>query len=213
MKWLPQNWTLTAELLGAHVLLAGAAILAAALIAIPLGRLAVAGGRLGGVLLTLLSLIYAVPSLPLLVIVPVLIGIPVRSPLNMVIVLSLYGVAVLVAQAAEAFRGLPRDITLSADALGLGRWRRFWGVELPLAVPVLVAGLRVVSASTVSLLTVGALVGVRSLGFLFTDGFQRRIVEEQVVGVAATLLLALVFDLTIVASGRLLTPWNRKATR
>lgn len=213
MKWLPQNWTLTAELLGAHVLLAGAAILAAALIAIPLGRLAVAGGRLGGVLLTLLSLIYAVPSLPLLVIVPVLIGIPVRSPLNMVIVLSLYGVAVLVAQAAEAFRGLPRDITLSADALGLGRWRRFWGVELPLAVPVLVAGLRVVSASTVSLLTVGALVGVRSLGFLFTDGFQRRIVEEQVVGVAATLLLALVFDLAIVASGRLLTPWNRKATR
>ena len=98
-------------------------------------------------------------------------------------------------------------------ALGLGRWRRFWGVELPLAVPVLVAGLRVVSASTVSLLTVGALVGVRSLGFLFTDGFQRRIVEEQVVGVAATLLLALVFDLAIVASGRLLTPWNRKATR
>ncbi|MDO5083673.1 ABC transporter permease subunit [Arachnia propionica] len=212
MRWLPQNWTLTAELLGAHVLLAGAAIVAAALIAVPLGRLAVAGGRAGGVLLTLLSLIYAVPSLPLLVIVPVLIGIPVRSPLNMVIVLTLYGIAVLVAQAAEAFRGLPRDITWSADALGLGRWRRFWGVELPLAVPVLVAGLRVVSASTVSLVTVGALVGVRSLGFLFTDGFQRRIVEEQVVGVVATLLLALVFDLVIVQVGHLLTPWNRKAT-
>lgn len=204
---------LTAELLGVHLLLAGSAILAAALIAIPLGRLTVAGGRVGGVLLMLLSLIYAVPSLPLLVIVPVLIGVPVRSAGNMVIVLTLYGVAVLVAQAAEAFRGLPRDVTLSADALGLGPWRRFWGVELPLSIPVLVAGLRVVSASTVSLVTVGALVGVRSLGFLFTDGFQRRIVEEQVVGVVATLLLALLLDLVIVGLGRLLTPWHRRAAR
>ncbi|MDO5066404.1 MAG: ABC transporter permease subunit [Propionibacteriaceae bacterium] len=209
MKWLSQNWEVTAGLLGVHVLLAGAAIVASALLAIPLGRLAVAGGRTGGALMSLLSLIYAVPSLPLLVIVPVILGIPVRSPLNMVIVLTLYGVAVLVAQTAEAFRGLPRDVTLSADALGMDRWRRFWGVELPLAVPVLVAGLRVVSASTVSLVTVGALVGVPSLGHLFTDGFQRRIVEEQVIGVVATLLLALIFDLVIVALGRLLTPWRR----
>lgn len=211
LRWLSQNWGLTLDLLVDHVLLAGAAILAATLIAIPLGRLAATRPRSGGALLVALSLIYAVPSLPLLVIVPVIVGIPVRSGLNMVIVLTLYGVAVLVAQVAEAFRGLPQEVMLAADAVGVGRWRRFWGVELPLAIPVLVAGLRVVSASTVSLVTVGALVGVRSLGFLFTDGFQRRIVEEQVVGVVATLLLALLFDLVLVGLGRLLTPWARRA--
>lgn len=209
MSWLPQNLALIVDLLFAHVVLAVAAISAAAVLSIPLGRLAVAW-RGGGALLTTLSLLYAIPSLPMLIIVPVIVGIPVRSPWNMGIVLTLYGIAVLVAQAAEAFRGLPRDVVESADALGLDRWRRFWGVELPLAVPVLVAGLRVVSASTVSLVTVGALIGVRSLGFLFTDGFQRRIVEEQVVGVVATLLLALVLDLLLVALGRVLTPWSRR---
>ena len=81
---------------------------------------------------------------------------------------------------------------------------------MPLAVPVLIAGLRVVTASTVSLVTVGALVGVQSLGTLFTDGFQRQLVESLLTGLGATLLLALVFDLLLVLLGRALTPWLRK---
>ena len=81
---------------------------------------------------------------------------------------------------------------------------------MPLAVPVLIAGLRVVAASTVSLVTVGALVGVQSLGTLFTDGFQRQLVESLLTGLGATLLLALVFDLLLVLLGRALTPWLRK---
>jgi len=95
-------------------------------------------------------------------------------------------------------------------ALGVDPWRRFGQVELPLAVPVLIAGLRVVTASTVSLVTVGALVGVQSLGTLFTDGFQRQLVESLLIGLGATLLLALVFDLLVVLFGRALTPWLRK---
>ena len=210
MTWLLNNLGRVGELLATHTLLALSAIVAAAVLSVPLGRLAVGSRSIGGVVLSALALLYAVPSLPMLVVIPVILGIPVRSPLNMVIVLTLYGIAVLITQVAEAFRSLPRDVIEAANALGIDPWRRFWQVELPLAVPVLVAGLRVVAASTVSLVTVGALVGVQSLGTLFTDGFQRQLVESLLTGLGATLLLALVFDLIIVLAGRLLTPWLRR---
>ena len=151
MTWLLNNLGRVGELLATHTLLALSAIVAAAVLSVPLGRLAVGSRSIGGVVLSALALLYAVPSLPMLVVIPVILGIPVRSPLNMVIVLTLYGIAVLITQVAEAFRSLPRDVIEAANALGIDPWRRFWQVELPLAVPVLVAGLRVVAASTVSL--------------------------------------------------------------
>lgn len=92
-------------------------------------------------------------------------------------------------------------------------------MELPLAGPVLLAGLRVVAVSTVSLVTVGVLVGIRSLGYLFMDGLQRGIAAEIVTGIIATVVVALVFDLLLVLAGRLLMPWSarragpRRATR
>lgn len=210
MIWLINNLGQVDSYFLIHTLLSLGAIVAAAVLSVPLARLAVATRRFGGLLLGAFSLLYAVPSLPMLVVIPVILGVPVRSPLNMVIVLTLYGISVLVTQVAEAFRSLPEDVVEAANALGVDPWRRFWQVEMPLAVPVLIAGLRVVAASTVSLVTVGALVGVQSLGTLFTDGFQRQLVESLLTGLGATLLLALVFDLLLVLLGRALTPWLRK---
>ena len=210
MNWLINNLGQVGSYFLIHTLLSLGAIVAAAVLSVPLARLAVATRRFGGLLLGAFSLLYAVPSLPMLVVIPVILGVPVRSPLNMVIVLTLYGISGLVTQVAEAFRSLPEDVVEAANALGVDPWRRFWQVELPLAVPVLIAGLRVVAASTVSLVTVGALVGVQSLGTLFTDGFQRQLVESLLIGLGATLLLALVFDLLVVLFGRALTPWLRK---
>ena len=210
MIWLINNLGQVGSYFLIHTLLSLGAIVAAAVLSVPLARLAVATRRFGGLLLGAFSLLYAVPSLPMLVVIPVILGVPVRSPLNMVIVLTLYGISVLVTQVAEAFRSLPEDVVEAANALGVDPWRRFWQVEMPLAVPVLIAGLRVVTASTVSLVTVGALVGVQSLGTLFTDGFQRQLVESLLIGLGATLLLALVFDLLVVLFGRALTPWLRK---
>ena len=210
MNWLINNLGQVGSYFLIHTLLSLGAIVAAAVLSVPLARLAVATRRFGGLLLGAFSLLYAVPSLPMLVVIPVILGVPVRSPLNMVIVLTLYGISVLVTQVAEAFRSLPEDVVEAANALGVDPWRRFCQVEMPLAVPVLIAGLRVVAASTVSLVTVGALVGVQSLGTLFTDGFQRQLVESLLTGLGATLLLALVFDLLVVLLGRALTPWLRK---
>lgn len=209
MTWLGQNLGLLSELGLAHLGLAAPAILAAALISVPVGWWANRSPRLGAPLLTALSLLYAIPSLPMLVVVPVVVGIALRSGANMVIVLALYGIAVLVRQVADAFASLPAPVLEAADAQGFTPGRRFFEVELPLAAPTILAGVRVVVVSTVSLVTVGAFIGVRSLGTLFTDGFQRGLVSEVLTGLVATVGLALGLDGLVVLAGRIATPWTR----
>ena len=88
--------------------------------------------------------------------------------------------------------------------------RRFLTVELPLAGPAILAGLRVVTVSTVSLTTVGAVLGVPSLGWLFTNGFQRGLTAEILTGLVVTVLLAVVLDGLVVLAGRVLMPWTRR---
>ena len=210
MNWLSGSWALIGELTLTHLTIAVPAIIASVLIAVPIGAWAQRSKGVGGVVLSFLTVLYAVPSLPLLIVIPVIVGVALRSPANMVIVLTLYGVAVLVRQAAEGFRAIPRATLQAANACGYPLFRRFVEVELPLATPVVVAGTRVVATSTVSLVTVGAFIGVRSLGTLFTDGFQRGLIAEVVAGLVATVLLALVIDALIQGIGWALTPWTRR---
>ena len=209
MTWLSSNWGVIGSLTLSHLWIALPAIVLSVLLSVPIARWA-AFSRRGGWVLSALSALYAVPSLPLLIVIPVIVGVALRSPINMVIVLTLYGVAVLVRQVAEGFRAIPRATLQAANACGYSLLRRFVEVELPLATPVIVAGTRVVATSTVSLVTVGAFIGVRSLGTLFTDGFQRGIVAEVVAGLVATVLLALVIDALIQGIGWALTPWTRR---
>ncbi len=209
MTWLMSNWGLVGELALTHLAIAVPAIVCSVLVAVPVGWCAARSKRVGPPVLAVLSAMYAVPSLPLLIIVPVVVGVSYRSPVNMVLILTLYGVAVLVRQSAEGFSAIERATLRSATACGFGTARRFWQVELPLAAPVIVAGTRVVVTSTVSLVTIGAFVGVRSLGTLFTDGFQRGLVAEVVVGLAATIALALGIDALVAGIGSAATPWTR----
>lgn len=209
MTWLSSNWGVIGSLTLAHLWTALPAIALSVLFSVPIARWA-AFSRRGGWVLSALSALYAVPSLPLLIVIPVIVGVALRSPINMVIVLTLYGVAVLVRQVAEGFRAIQRATLQAANACGYSLPRRFVQVELPLATPVIVAGTRVVATSTVSLVTVGAFIGVRSLGTLFTDGFQRGLVAEVVAGLVATVLLALVIDALIQGIGWALTPWTRR---
>ena len=209
MTWLSSNLGVIGSLTLSHLWIALPAIVLSVLLSVPIARWA-AFSRRGGWVLSALSALYAVPSLPLLIVIPVIVGVALRSPINMVIVLTLYGVAVLVRQVAEGFRAIPRATLQAANACGYSLPRRFVQVELPLATPVVVAGTRVVATSTVSLVTVGAFIGVRSLGTLFTDGFQRGLIAEVVAGLVATVLLALVIDALIQGIGWALTPWTRR---
>jgi osmoprotectant transport system permease protein len=209
VTWLWSNLDLVGELILVHLALSVPAIILSFVVSIPIGWLAHRYRWSRGVLLSLCALLYAIPSLALFVALPPITGLGLRSPLNLVIALTLYGIAVIVRTAADAFDSVERDVLQSATAVGYSGRGRFWGVELPLAGPVLLSGLRVVIVSTVSLATVGAVIGVQSLGSLFTDGFQRGIQVEIITGIVATIALALVLDWLSVFVGRLLMPWSR----
>jgi osmoprotectant transport system permease protein len=184
-------------------------ILLSLLIAVPVGYLAHRAPRIGGPVLVLGSLMYALPALPLLIVVPTIAGTPLRSSATMVIAMTMYGVALLVRTAADAFGAVDPRVVDASHAIGFGRASRVLRVELPLAVPVIVSGLRVVSSSTIGMVTIGSLIGVSSLGTLLTDGFQRGLVGEVTTGVVATVLLAVVLDVLILLAGRVLVRWNR----
>nr|WP_221244091.1 ABC transporter permease [Cryobacterium roopkundense] len=196
-----------------HLLLSVPPIILSFLIAVPLGWLA-HRYRVGrGLILTVVGLLYAIPSLPLFIVLPFIVGTTVRSPLNLIIALTLYGVALMVRVVADGLASVDRDVRQSARAVGFSSRAEFWQVELPLAGPVLLAGMRVVVVSTVSLATIGAVIGAQSLGSLFTDGFQRGIQAEIVAGIVATVALALLLDGTLVLLGRVLMPWTRSSRR
>jgi osmoprotectant transport system permease protein len=207
MKWLSQNYASALELVVAHLALAVPAILLSLVIAIPMGWLAQRSKRARDPALAVVSILYAIPSLPLFVLIPVIFGIGIRSSANAIIVLTVYATAIMVRAAADAFASVPEDARLSATAIGYSSFRRFWAVDLPLAVPVMLAGLRVVVVSTISLVTVSSVIGIPSLGTLFTDGFQRGIAAEVITGLVATMVLALVLDGICVIAGRLVAPW------
>lgn len=209
MIWLQNNWPQVVELTWAHLSLSVPAILLSVLIAVPLGRFAYRAPRIGGPLLSAATLLYAVPALPLLIVIPVVFGVPLRSSATMVIALTVYGVALLVRTAADAFASVDPVARQAAIAVGHSPRSVFWRVDLPLAVPVLVSGIRVTTVSTIGLVTIGALIGVSSLGTLLTDGFQRGLTSEVTIGILATVALALLLDGLVLLIGRALTPWER----
>ncbi|UCR88397.1 ABC transporter permease [Mycetocola spongiae] len=213
MTWIGENLDQIGELLLTHMALSLPPILLGVLIAVPLGWVAhrYRWGR--GVLLGISGLLYTIPSLALIVAMPSILGTQILNPLNLIVALTLYAVALMVRTAADAFDQVDPTVLDSAVALGYGPWRRFWGVQLPLAGPVILAGTRVISSSTVSLVTLGALVGMSGLGYFFTDGFQRAFPLEILVGIIGTILVAVIFDLALVLLGRLLLPWARTPAR
>ncbi|TFD33150.1 ABC transporter permease [Cryobacterium cryoconiti] len=208
MTWIWSNLDLLWDRTLDHLVLSVPPILLSFLFAVPLGWLANRYRLSRGVILTASGLLYAIPSLPLFFVIPAVVGTSLRSPLNLIIALTLYGVALMVRVVADGLASVDKDVRQSAVAVGYSGWSIFWQVELPMAGPVLLAGLRVVAVSTVSLATVGAVIGAQSLGSLFTDGFQRGIQAEIIAGIVLTVALALLLDGALVLLGRILLPWT-----
>ena len=211
MTWVLANLPLLGQYTVAHLLQCLPAVVATFLLAVPLARIARLSRALRVLLVSGSSLLYAIPSLALFIVLPLVIGTRVREPLNIVVALTLYGLALLVPACVDALDSVDADAVDAAAAMGMERVRRFLAVELPLAGPAILAGLRVVTVSTVSLTTVGAVLGVRSLGFLFTDGLQRNLGVEVLTGIVLTVALALALDALVLVGGRLAMPWTRRA--
>ncbi len=213
MSWLIDNFALVARLTGNHVALSIVPIILGFVVAVPLGWIANRWVTLRQVVIAGGSLLYTIPSLPLFVILPYLLGTTITDDRNIVVALTLYAIAMMVRTAADALAAVPADAIEAATAMGYSRWQRFWLVEFPLAGPVLLAGLRVVSASTIALVSVGAVIGSANLGYLFTNGKQRDFLDEIIIGIVASLLIALVFDVVLVLLSRVLMPWARRRGR
>lgn len=209
MTWVANNAQWIAHLVWLHLWLSVSAILVSVLIAVPVGWMVNRHKLTREALIALISVIYAVPSLPMFIVIPAITGVSMRSAAAVVIVLSIYGVALLQRTAADAFAAVPQEVLGSATAMGYSPWQKFWRIELPLAGSIIIAGLRVVVVNTVSLVTVGAVIGIQSIGTLFTDGFQRGIIAEVVTGLVLTIVLALALDALTVLAGWLLFPWKR----
>lgn len=209
MTWFLDNFSYIRGLAWRHLWLSVIPVVLGFAIALPIGY-AARRWRLGGsTLVSIASVVYTIPSLPLLVIIPSLLGTSFLDATNVLIVLTVYAVAVMVRSAADGFGSVSTAVVDAARASGYSAWQRIVQVELPLAGPVLLAGVRVVSVSTVSLATISPLIGVSNLGSLFTDGFQRYFTTEIVVGIICVVLLALILDLLWVLIGRVAMPWLR----
>ncbi|MEV4951470.1 ABC transporter permease [Paenarthrobacter nitroguajacolicus] len=211
MEWFLANSGMVLGLAGQHMVLAIIPMIFGLLISVPLAQLARRNSTLRSVVATATSLLYTIPSLALFIILPTILGTRILDPLNVVVALTIYAVALLVRAAMDAFDSVDDDLRNAAVAMGFKPLARFFQVDLPLSLPVLFAGLRVVSVSNISLVSVAALLGVGNLGVLFTDGLQRTFITEVVVGIIAILVLALLMDAVLVVLERLLTPWTRAA--
>lgn len=193
-----------------HVQITVAAVLLGLLIAFPLALLARRYPRLESSVLAFSTGLYTVPSLALL---PLLVPLTGLTKTTVVIGLGLYCLTILVRAILDGLRAVPDDVRESATGLGYGRGRLLARIELPLALPVIMAGLRVATVSTVALTTIGTVVSEGGLGFLIAEGKSTQFNAELMTGAVLCVVLALVLDLALVLLQRLLTPWARQGAR
>ena len=209
MTWVLANLDLIWQLSVQHLRQSAIAIVLGFVISLPIGWAAFRYTRLRGSVLTTVGLLYTIPSFALFAILA-LFGVPYLSEANLVVALTVYAVAIMTRSVTDGLVSVDAVTRGAAIAVGFGTWARFWKVDFPLAGPVILAGLRVTAVSTISLATVGALIGVQNLGYLFTNGSQRHIVPEILAGVVAVVVIALLIDLLLVVAGRALMPWARR---
>lgn len=207
MTWAFNNIELVLQLSVTHLFVSLLPLIIGFAIAVVLARITPSSFAPG--VMATLGAVYAIPSLALFVALPALIGTDFLGPANVLIALTIYVVAAMFFSARDVFRALPTAAIEFSKAQGLSTAQRFRHVELPLAIPGLIAGLRVAAATTISMASIGAVVGVRNLGYLFLDGFQRRIIDEVLTGLLAIVLIAGLVDLALWLLGRVLTPWTR----
>jgi osmoprotectant transport system permease protein len=207
VSWLADNWQTVLTLTWRSLYLAGIPLVIGFVVSIPLGWVASRWPRSYPPIITTTGLLYTIPSLALFVIMPVVLGTKILDPVNVIVALTIYTVALLVRTVADGLSAVPDDIAQAATAMGYKGVRRLFGVELPLAAPVIAAGLRVAAVSNVSIVSIASLIGVSQLGDLLIDGYNRVIWGELLTGIVACVLLALAFDAFIVLGTRLVTPW------
>ncbi|RCG32316.1 ABC transporter permease [Sphaerisporangium album] len=205
--WIGRNWPGIQQLLTDHIVMALVPVVLGLVIALPLGLASARWRVLYQPTVGLMNVVYSLPSLAVFIVLIPITGLAERT--TVIIPLTFYSLAVLIPAVVDGLGAVPDSVRQSAVAMGFGPMRRLLQVDLPIAVPVVLAGLRVATVSSISLVSVGALIGRGGLGYLFIDGWQRQFYTPIVVGIVLVVALAVLADGLIVLAQRLLTPWAR----
>ncbi|AZI59574.1 ABC transporter permease [Nakamurella antarctica] len=194
-----------------HLWLSVLPVVLGLIIAMPIGYLARRVKWTYTPLVTVSGLLYTIPSIALFVLAPQILGTKILSPVNVVIPLTLYTVALMVRVIADGLAAVPEHVLQSASAMGYNRFERLLKVELPIAVPVISAGLRVAVVGNVGMVAVAITIGVQQLGTLFITGFQKQAFGQGpiVLGIILSVVLALFLDSLLVLGTKVLTPWRK----
>ena len=199
------------ELALIHLRLSLIPVLLGLLIAVPLGAFVQRTRMLRRLTTVTASIIFTIPSLALFVVLPLIIPTRILDEANVIVALTLYTTALLVRAVPEALDAVPNPVTDAATAVGYRPLTRMLKVELPLSIPVLVAGLRVVAVTNISMVAVGSVIGIGGLGTWFTEGYQSDKSGQIIAGIIAIFVLAIVVDSAILVAGRIATPWVKAA--
>jgi osmoprotectant transport system permease protein len=194
-----------------HLLLAGIAVAVGFAISFVLAVIAVRRRRSYGPILAFSDILYTIPSLALFAALVSVTGI---SLLTVEIPLVMYTLAIFVRNIAAGFDSVPQEVLEASNGLGFTKMQRLWRVEIPLAVPLIVAGLRLAAVSTIGLVTVTSILGdsFGGLGFFILEGYRRSFPTELYFGAIPSIVLALAVDYVLVRLQRSITPWARVST-
>ena len=203
--WISSHLDDIAELTVDHIVLTALPVAIGLVISLPLAIVAVGRPRLTTGVLSVTSALYTIPSLALFVLLLPLTGL---SRTTAVIALTVYTLVILVRNAITGLSGVPRDVREAAEAMGYSRRERLLRVELPLALPVIMAGVRIATVTTIGLVTISAFIGQGGLGRLFLDGFRRNFLTPVLVGFVLSVALAVLADVLLLAAQRAATPWS-----
>lgn len=190
-----------------HVLLTVASVVLALIVALPLAVLVRRYPRWEGAVLGLSGVLYTIPSLALISLLWPVFGL---SPATVIVALAVYALLVVLRNTLVGLDGVPPDVVDAARGMGLGKRDILLTVEVPLAMPTILAGIRIATVSTVGMVTIGALVGYGGFGQLILSGFQQNFYHAQIAtATICCVLLAMVFEVLLLALQRGLTPWAK----
>jgi osmoprotectant transport system permease protein len=193
-----------------HAILLGWSILLALIVAIPLALISVSRPRVYGSVIVGTGVLYTIPSLAAFALLLPYTGL---SHLTAIIPLATYSLLILVRNMVTGLRQVPADVQDAAIGLGYSPREKLWRVDVPLALPTIIGGLRIAVVTVIGLIPVSALIGQGGLGLLMTDGFQRDFRTPLVVGIVLTVAFAVAADALLLGLQKAVTPWARKTAR
>ncbi|MEO6059915.1 MAG: ABC transporter permease [Candidatus Limnocylindria bacterium] len=207
IDWVIDNLDQIAGRVGEHLVMTGIAIGVGLLISFCLALLIRRVRPLYGPTIAITGALYSIPSLALFALLIPITGL---SLLTAEIALVSYTLLILVRNIVAALDGVPAEVLDAADGMGFGALERLWRVELPIALPVIVAGIRIATVTTIGLVTVTSLIGLGGLGYLIVNtGINRFFATSIYTGVALSVALAVLADVGLERLQRWLTPWAR----